>query len=151
MNRSSLLFAQLEKYKETVFKTCLQLPFVLVKPQHMSPCFCLTAFSFFVCLFVLTVKPTLFPVKGVVQELETYSALLDVTVADPVNPQLTNSSFTWTFPNGSKVDARFVQENGSLLLTNIEPGLTGNYSCTAVNDGGEGSTTVRLEVLGMEF
>ena len=64
-----------------------------------------------------------------------------------MNPALVKDNFTWTF-GGTPQNSSFIQTSGNLLLTKVQPSQTGVYTCTAVNTGGNGSTTVRLEVLG---
>ena len=64
-----------------------------------------------------------------------------------MNPALDKDNFTWTF-GGTPQNSSFIQKNGSLILTSVKPSQTGVYTCRAVNTGGSGSTTVRLEVFG---
>ena len=67
-----------------------------------------------------------------------------------MNPALVRNSFTWTF-GGIPQSTSFIQASGNLRLTSVQPSQTGVYTCTAVNTGGSGSTTVRLEVLGKKL
>ena len=96
---------------------------------------------------VCLVQPTLMAVTTPVQALQGAVAVLQITVGVPVNPILVKENFIWTF-GGTPQNSSSIQTSGNLLLTNVQPSQTGVYTCTAVNTGGNGSTTVRLEVLG---
>ena len=86
-----------------------------------------------------------------VQALQGDSVVLAITVGTPVNPALVKENFTWTYGSARvPQNANNVEENGSLRLTSVQPLQTGVYTCTAVNTGGNGSATVRLDVLGEE-
>ena len=101
-------------------------------------------------LLVSPVKPTLSATTTLVQVLRDNPALLAVTGQDAANPSLVKDNFVWTF-EGTQQSRMDILENGNLRLTSAQPSQTGNYTCTAVNSAGSGSTTVRLEVLGEEL
>ena len=97
---------------------------------------------------LISVKPTLSAPQTTVQALKGSNPLLAVTVALPVYPPLLKDNFTWFNESRHVVDKKLVLPNGNLKKTGVTVGDTGDYTCLAVNAGGNGSTTVRLEVLG---
>ena len=98
-------------------------------------------------VLIFPVKPTLSATVTPVQVLQNNPALLAVTVQDTANPELEKDNFTWTF-KGNQQNTSYILENGNLQLPSAQPSQTGVHTCTAVNTGGSGFTTVRLEVLG---
>ena len=122
-----------------------QLPTAIKWRGALTTCrCCLTILCLF---FFFSVMPTLLATTTPVQVLQGNPALLAVTVQGPVNPSLVKDNFVWTF-EGTQQNTMNILENGNLSLTSVQPSQTGDYTCTAVNSAGSGSTTVRLEVLG---
>ena len=105
----------------------------------------------FSSMFLPVVRPVLSAVSPI-QAFRGDSLVLAITVGTPVNPALVKENFAWTYGSARvPQNGNNVEENGNLRLQSVQPSQTGVYTCTAVNTGGNGSATVRLDVLGEVF
>ena len=90
------------------------------------------------------------PKNAIINYNSTFNLIC--TVISLTVPNITwSSSAIASLPSQPSITSDIATHTSILTLEQVKLNYTGNYTCTAVNDGGTGTATADINIIGKEY